>query len=194
MSLLDRLKTETRSHHQHTESLLYTQQLMAGTLTRSELTHLLTIHYRFHSALETAVAALAGFFAGYNYDLRQKTPWLLADLQQWAIPLPTAHTSLFDGWNGYELLGALYVGEGSMLGGQVIAKALRRTTNLGDAPAALHFFGGYGDQTGLLWKEFGTYLLSQAHGQEETIIDAAQRAFDCFGKLALEPYSMTRYL
>lgn len=193
MPLLDRLKTETRSHHGHTETLLYAEQLMAGTLTRKELAHLLTIHYRFHQALEAAVAAQAGFFAGYDDDLRQKTPWLLADMQQWAITPPGPDTSLFNGWNGYELLGALYVGEGSMLGGQVIAKALRRTPGLGDAAASLRFFGGYGDQTGPHWKAFGNYLVSRADGQEETIIDAAQRAFDLFGKLATEPHPVTLY-
>lgn len=185
MSLLDRLKTETRSNHLQTETLLYAETLMAGTLTRAELAHLITIHYQFHQALETAVTAQADFFADFDYAQRQKTPWLLADLQQVGVNLPQPNPDLFEGWTGYELLGALYVGEGSTLGGQVIAKALRRTPELGDAAASLRFFGGYGDRTGLLWKEFGAYLLGQAHGQEETIIDAAQRAFDCFRKLAM---------
>ncbi len=193
MSLLDRLKTETRSNHVQTETLLYAETLMAGTLTRAELGHLLTIHYGFHRALETAVAAQPDFFVGYHPDKRRKTPWLLADLQQFGMDLPQPNPDLFEGWNGYQLLGALYVGEGSTLGGQVIAKALRRTPGLGDAAASLRFFGGYGDQTGPLWKAFGTYLLSRADGHEKPIIDAARRAFDLFGKLAIEQHSMTLY-
>jgi len=193
MPLLDRLKTETRSNHVQTETLLYAEKLMAGTLTRAELRHLLTIHYRFHQALETAVAAQPDFFAGYDHDQRQKTPWLLADMEQFGIDPDQSNPDLFSGWNGYELLGALYVGEGSTLGGQVIAKALRRTPGLGDDATTLRFFGGYGNQTGPLWKDFGTYLLNRADGQEEVIIDAARRAFDLFGKLATEPQSMTLY-
>jgi len=193
MSLLDRLKTETRSNHVQTETLLYADQLMAGMLTQAELGHLLTIHYGFHRALETAVAAQSDFFVGYHPNRRQKTPWLLADLQQFGMDLPQPNPDLFEGWNGYQLLGALYVGEGSTLGGQVIAKALCRTPGLGTNANTLRFFGGYGNRTGTLWKDFGTYLLNRADGQEEVIIDAARRAFDLFGKLATEPHPMTLY-
>ena len=184
MDLLTRLKVETRSQHQQTETLLYADKLMNGTLSRAEYEHLLLIHYLFHQALEVAVAAQAHFFAGYDRDLRRKTPWLVTDLQQLGLELPpVALPVLFDDWNGYQLLGALYVAEGSTLGGRVIAGALRRTPALADV-AASQFFGGYGELTGPLWKAFGAYLTGRADGYDDLVVDAAIEAFGHFQHIA----------
>lgn len=182
MDLLSQLKTKTRTRHEQTEELLYTQQLMAGTLTQDEYIHLLQIHYRFHQALEAAVAKHADALAGYDYPPSRKTPWLVADLQQVGTPIPSSAPALFANWTATQLLGALYVSEGSMLGGQVIAKALRR--NPGLAHVDPHFFGGYGAQTGPRWKAFCAYLTQQAEGHQDEVIAAADRAFVYFQQLA----------
>lgn len=182
MDILTQLKLETRTRHEQTERLLYAQQLMAGLLTRDEYVHLLTIHYRFHQALEAAVTKQAGALAGYDYQASRKTPWLVADLQRMGVPLPSPAADLFAGWNATQLLGALYVAEGSMLGGQVIAKALRRTPALTDVDS--QFFGGYGAQTGPRWKAFCTYLTQRAEGHQIAVVAAADQAFSYFQQLA----------
>ena len=189
MDLLTRLKLETRSQHQQTETLLYADKLMNGTLARAEYEHLLVIHYLFHQALETAVAVQSPFFAGCDLELRRKTPWLVADLRQLAITLPAALPGLFADWNGYQLLGALYVAEGSTLGGRVIAGALHRTPALADV-AASQFFGGYGEQTGPLWKAFGAYLTGRADDHDNLVINAAIRAFGHFQRIAKQATSL----
>ena len=191
MDLLTRLRSETSARHQQTEALLYADKLMNGTLTRIEYEHLLAIHHLFHQSLEAAVAAQVvatqtHFFAGYDRELRRKTPWLMADLQGLGLPLPDVYPGLFANWNGYQLLGALYVAEGSTLGGRVIANALRRTSGLGDVAAKSRFFGGYGEQIGPLWKAFGTYLTGRADGHDEVIIGAAIGAFDRFQQVATQ--------
>jgi heme oxygenase (biliverdin-IX-beta and delta-forming) len=183
-SILTRLKTETRPQHQQTESRLYARKLMDGTLTRTEYGHLLGIHHRFNEALERAVAAQAIFFVGYDRESRRKTPWLATDLERLGLPLPPPATDLFADWNGYQLLGALYVAEGATLGGQVVDKALRRIAGLGEAAVPSRFFGGYSDQTGPRWQAFGTYLTNRADDHHDEVVDAAGRAFDYFGELA----------
>jgi heme oxygenase (biliverdin-IX-beta and delta-forming) len=189
MNILTRLKTETRTQHEKTERLLYADKLLAGTLSRHEYEHLLLIHYAFHQALETAVASHGQFFADYGCPVRQKTSWLIADLQQAGCQLPPPFSGLFADWNRYALLGALYVAEGSTLGGRVIAGALYRTQEL--RHIVPHFFGGYGEQTGPLWKAFCAYLIDRADGQDDTIVSGAERAFSLFQQLALRRVSPT---
>ncbi len=180
--LLHRLKTETRARHERTEALLFADKLMTGTLSRAEYEQLLGIHYGFHSALEQAIANQSTFFADYDRLTRLKTPWLVADLAQVQVSLPDRSPSLFVNWTGYELLGALYVAEGSMLGGQVIVRALRKTPALTGLES--RFFAGYGSETGLHWKAFCSYLVSHANGHDDEIIAAADRAFAFFEELS----------
>lgn len=182
MDLLTRLKTDTRARHQQTETLLFAGKLMAGTLSPADYAQLLQIHYRFYQSLETAVAEQPQFFSGYDHEERRKTPWLMADLNQIGTALPAPAPDLFKDWTGYQLLGALYVAEGATLGGRVIAGALRRTPGL--SHLIPRFFGGYGEQTGPRWKAFGRFLTNRADGHDSGIIEAADRAFGCFGQLA----------
>lgn len=189
MDLLTRLKTDTRPRHQQTETLLYADKLLAGTLARSDYAQLLTIHYRFHQALETAIAGQARFFTDYAADARRKTPWLVTDLDQAGVDLPAPEPGLFTDWTTYQLLGAMYVAEGSMLGGRVIAGALRRTPGLSGLTS--RFFGGYGEQTGPLWKHFGAWLTRRANSHDEQIVEAANRAFGHFQQLAGQTGTVT---
>lgn len=181
--LLYRLKTETRARHERTEAVLLADKLMAGRFSRAEYEQVLLIHYQFHRSLERAVAAQPVFFADYDQATRQKTPWLVADLQQAQVRLPALTSNGFANWTGYELLGALYVAEGSTLGGQVVVRALRQTPAL--IGLELRFFAGYGPQTGPLWKAFGAYLTSHANGHDDEIVDGADRAFGFFEEFSL---------
>jgi len=182
-TLLVRLRNETRARHEQTEKLLYADTIRAGTLSRTEYEQLLLMHYLFHQALETAVAVQAVFFAGCDRIARQKTPWLVADLKRLGVPLPEPRPELFADWNAYQLLGAMYVAEGSTLGGQVIAKALAQTPGLSEVIASSQFFIGYGEQTGLRWKIFGVYLTNRADNYADDVVDAANRAFGTYSEI-----------
>lgn len=74
-----------------------------------------------------------------------------------------------------EAFGALYVMEGSTLGGKMIARMLRKNEALAIADEALTFFSGYGDETGSRWKSF----LAALNGQEnrEEMVAAANETF-----------------
>ncbi|MBO0936270.1 biliverdin-producing heme oxygenase [Fibrella sp. HMF5335] len=186
IGIMPRLKQETASHHSYTEQLLYTDKLMAATLSLAEYTQLLQVQAVFHSSLEQAIEKQASFFTGFDWQTRQKTGWLLADLQQLNQPRSIPDSTLFANWTGYQLLGALYVAEGSMLGGRFIAKALARTPALLHAPT--RFYTGYGDQTGPYWKAFGAYLTTRATNHEDAVVQGAVQAFNSFSKIS-EAYS-----
>lgn len=80
-------------------------------------------------------------------------------------------------------LGALYVLEGSTLGGQIIMSALQeQLRSQVDVPGG--FFAGRGEETGPLWHQFREVL--DAYGQqfpamEADVIDGARRTFNCIG-------------
>jgi heme oxygenase (biliverdin-IX-beta and delta-forming) len=181
--IMARLKHETAGQHQQTEQLLYADRIMSATLSLTDYVHLLTIQATFHRSLEKAIHLSGSFFADFDWQSRQKTGWLLTDLNDLDQPFPEPDNALFAHWGGHQLLGALYVAEGSMLGGRFIVKALARNPALADAPT--RFYTGYGDLTGPNWKNFGQYLTARAPGHDDEIVDGATRAFDSFNKISV---------
>ncbi len=89
-----------------------------------------------------------------------------------------------------ELLGAMYVIEGSRLGGQLIARGV--TERLGPAAQdSVSYFSGFKSQTGSMWREF-VEVLTNAVPDAETdhAIHGAKQMFQCFGHwIAAQPKS-----
>ena len=82
----------------------------------------------------------------------------------------------------YSLLGAMYVMEGSTLGGQLISRHVEKTlgfkAGFGDA-----YFIGHGEQTGRMWKEFCKMLeTSVPECDAEFVILGAKAMFSAFGE------------
>ena len=79
------------------------------------------------------------------------------------------------------MLGALYVIEGSTLGGIKIARALKG--RIGDETGAgRSFFLGRGERHGAMWAEYLSQLetLSEDPAQAEEAIDASVATFEAF--------------
>ena len=68
-----------------------------------------------------------------------------------ALPLATQLPEIS---NTVEAFGALYVLEGSTLGGRGITRLLLKNEALQLQPAEVRFFNGYGEQTGAMWTSF----------------------------------------
>lgn len=175
--LLERLRAETRPLHEQTEQLFYTEALQNGTLSVDEYIHLLRTHFVFHQALEEAISRHSDFFRNYALETRRKTPWLLADLKNLNVVPAPRMPELFAGWSPVELLGAAYVGEGSMLGGTVIWKLLQKNEAIFPPLANAQFYKGYGPSTGSYWRNFGAFLTKQGAQQPDNVVDAAKQAF-----------------
>ena len=82
-----------------------------------------------------------------------------------------------------DIIGCLYVLEGSKLGGQMISKHVKHKLKFIDEEGS-KFFSAHGAETGYYWKEFIDILSRFAVDtiQEEAIIDGAQQTFENFGK------------
>jgi heme oxygenase len=79
-------------------------------------------------------------------------------------------------------LGALYVTEGSTLGGQIICKMISKQLNL-STDKGFSFFNAYGDQTKLMWEEFKTILDKPGTAEErDQTMASAVHTFEKFNE------------
>ncbi|MGM9507682.1 biliverdin-producing heme oxygenase [Larkinella sp. GY13] len=177
MTIAERLRHETRALHEQTEALLYNDPLRTGTMNPEQYRHLLRAHWTFHQALETAIDQNFAFFQSYDQNDRRKTPWLEADLAELNMPVPDSKPDLFKQWLPLDLLGAAYVGEGSMLGGKAVMHYLQKSPELQPLLTNARFYRGYGAEALNKWKAFGAILAAQNEADHDRIIEAAQRAF-----------------
>jgi heme oxygenase len=169
--ILQALRLETRPAHDQLEQNAFNQQLTAGTITEAATTHFLTKMYGFLVPYE---ARLRQQHLGPEWETatRQRAHFILNDLQKPAAALKTCPDMPPLGtWP--QLLGAMYVVEGSTLGGQVIARQLAKA----NIPLR-SYFSGYGERTGPLWKAFCQLLSQEATPENQTeIVQSASLTF-----------------
>ena len=80
----------------------------------------------------------------------------------------------------FRALGALYVMEGSTLGGVYIVKMIQK--KLSGKENIFHFFSGYGDRNPLMWNRFKNALDHSTADEEEIalILSGAEDTFHKF--------------
>jgi heme oxygenase len=186
-SLRQRLKTETRREHEALELAL---DLLRPDLTLDEYKALLRRFHSFHSAFDAFVDAksIEGWdSAAFYFRDRMKRDWLHSDLAflgtnpaEYELPL-TSMAELLP--TPQHLWGAVYVIEGSTLGGAVLAKHFGHAFGL-TRDAGLRFFTSYGPDTARLWNVTLASLKQceeQGNGQD-AIVEGAQRIFGLLGR------------
>ncbi len=173
MTLLETLRAETRATHEalHHHPLL--APLARPDVTRAQYADALTAFDAFYRTME----------AGRTIAPPENMPdapvvdWLAHDLAATGaapihldLAMPVVDTPA-------KLLGYLYVKQGSMLGGAVMSKNLKRALGLRPGTDQL-FFAGYGPETGARWKEFIENLFQNVSGLPQIeIIEMAGASF-----------------
>ncbi len=148
-SLRQRLRRETRAAH---DTLDETLDLLGRPLSLPQYGRLLRRFQGLHQAVEPGLAVLGpSLMRG-----RSKLPALRHDLQlcprnadlegdeRWQSPTLPPFS------NRAGALGALYVIEGSTLGGRIIARHLRRQADI--PTEAFRYLEIYGDRNGEMWR------------------------------------------
>ena len=125
-----------------------------------------------------------------GFRARSRHAFLRQDLQALSAHLPTRPQA--PGGDGAVLalvlpdkaaaLGSMYVLEGSALGGQAIARALRQCPGL-DAMRGTRYFMGHGADTGRMWREFRDLLSRELDEDPVAIQGACRAAIDTFDAL-----------
>jgi heme oxygenase len=180
--LTEKIKACTLSTHQALEKQLV--QKIRVLKDMDDYRALLQVFYRYFGGLEALIAPFITTAELPDYQQRRKAEHIAADLRQLGATLPAiagaAELPLINTTAG--ALGALYVMEGSTLGGQIIVKMLRK--QLGAEmffPAS--FFNGYGPQTAQRWAGFQTALNDYSSAErDELLIAAANQTFQKFSE------------
>lgn len=182
---LAELRLTTRAEHDRIERLLRLTEAMpleryAAILCGFDA-FLRVWEPRIHAALPERLQAWfrprrRGGFASADVEwLRSVGGLELVDLDaRAAAALPLGELS--------EVLGSLYVIEGSALGGRVIAPQLKRTLGLAQGRGA-SYFHGFGGETGVMWNNFRVLTALELGDSSRATVLACLSAKRTFGAL-----------
>lgn len=183
-SALILLRTRARNLHAQLEDAVnISAALSSGPSYVRLLYGYLNIYRSFEAALQSQVAGIREIV---SQTYQSRVPSLERDLRALCTdpvgPHPCRPASrsipLPDLGEVDSVLGALYVVEGSGLGGQVIYREIQRSLNI-DVDSGAAFFFGNGEKTGAAWKRF-TALLNERISRPEQAADAAEAMFGAF--------------
>ncbi len=178
---IERLRSETKHNHLALEKAMIPGLKQATT--PEAYAKILNVFYGYFKAIETLLDAQLDEKIIPAYRERRKSHVILEDLKAMNLngSLPPVATDLPKISTLYEALGAMYVLEGSTLGGQVITKMLKQNLNVNDT-TYLNFFSGYGEETQKMWGSFMATLNKYAEDESkhDEIITAAIETFAKF--------------
>jgi heme oxygenase len=173
-STIDLLRARTATHHHELESGLQIQNRLSEIETRSPL---IAGYFAFHREAEAALRPHLWDMSDLAFSSRvhfRRTPGKTGLLSNGMFLIdrvfPVIETKA-------EALGALYVVEGSTLGGKKILKALR---SHGVSTDDLHFLDPYGNDTRAYWCSFLRVLEHETAHQQSTMnacVSGAMKAF-----------------
>ena len=191
--------TETEHIQLHHHPLL--KDVMSASYPLTTYSLLLSAYHTIYSTLEQSVMAYLGSHSiDFDYQPRLKLPLLQKDLVNLNISVPSP--SVIQGLSPYpaiaslgDLIGSLYVLEGSTLGASRITLCLAKHHQLHTDNGAA-FFNGYGEHTRDLWQQFLSFAeQSIAHDPEQCAlaIASAKNTFDYF-KRSLDDYYQASFI
>ncbi len=178
--LSDKLKEETKQNHQVLEKALVGR--LKAIRSPQEYANLLKLFYGYFGGLEVLINKAIDSTMLTDSVQRRKTQAIADDILTLSedVPIKATGDDLPRINDHLEALGALYVIEGSTLGGKIISKMMAQQLGL---DKGMSFFAGYGDKTERMWDTFKQALNSQAQNpeQEAVVIAAANETFLKFG-------------
>lgn len=174
--LAQQLKEQTLVEHLALEDLIVPQIKAVHSI--NDYAQLLHLFYGFNKPVEEAIQKIIHPAILPDITKRKKAHLLLEDLQ---VVTDTYNNTLCSDIPSITTLeqafGALYVLEGSTLGGKSITQLLLKTS-MGLQANQLRFFNAYGKETGPMWLSFlaklNTFTLES---QQAVIIETANETF-----------------
>jgi len=174
-----RLREATRGAHHDIDHHPLVAPLVRPDLTLPQYLRVLRTMWWVHVPLQ-ALFARQITALGADFELANRVAWLQADLTHFGLPdaLPVEPwVPPFPG-SVAELVGMLYVIEGSTLGGQIISRQLKLRIGVESGRGAT-FFNGWGAETDTHWRKFWAFASSVCPvGQTALAVPAAIRMFE----------------
>lgn len=181
--LSEKLKENTKAAHIELEKVLV--QKIKSIRAIDDYLEILVYFYRFFAPLEKAI------FPQLKEALpdaaqRRKSEWIMEDIHFFKPAYQPIYTSSSTPQitSLPQAIGALYVIEGSSLGGQVICKMVAQKLDISQAEG-FKFFSGYGEGTLTMWDNFKKFINGRDWDREEEneVVDAANRTFGLFKQM-----------
>jgi heme oxygenase (biliverdin-IX-beta and delta-forming) len=176
--LTEELKECTAEVHQAAEKKMISA--LKKIQTTADYVRMLNWLYGFYGPVEALIRRYLTNETFPDMTKRSRAEYLLWDIKESGVPElppdPCEALPVIDSF--HRSLGALYVLEGSTLGGQIIAGMVSREL---DSLKSLSFFVGYGAETRRMWQSFKDFINRPfAAVQKLEIIAAAEDTFITF--------------
>jgi heme oxygenase len=174
------IKEATKEAHLNLEKKVV--QKMKAIRSDADYADFLKHFYAYFNQVEQAIAPYITTELLPDHAERRNSSYLKQDIEELGSnvnDLPTATSPEIN--NTIQALGALYVMEGSIMGGPIIVKMLEKF----GITKGVSFFSGYGEATGQMWGKFVAVLNAQANkeAEEQQAITAANDTFSNFGEV-----------
>lgn len=177
----EELKIHTKKAHVELEQLMI--PLIRSVSTPSQYLQLLKVFYTFYAPLEKRLSKVPGI-NNLTGDIQlRKADSLYNDIMAIeASPVDVSFCSdLPECTNLSRACGIMYVLEGSVLGGSVIANMISDKMPR-NASLPFSFFLYYGDQAKMMWSLFKAKLDSMDNLSRSDVLSAARETFVLFGR------------
>lgn len=172
------IKEATKEAHLQLEKKVV--QKLKAIRSNQDYADLLRHFYAYFNHLEKVIAPFITADLLPDYAQRRNSSFLQKDIEALGGNIDNLpETSVPKITNAIQALGALYVMEGSIMGGSIIVQMLAK----GGITEGVSFFSGYGPATGQMWGAFITVLNACAGNDEQEAI-AVQTANDTFNHFA----------
>ena len=176
MTLSEMLKSSTEQEHRETEKLLVGK--IKSIQSKEDYIHILKIFYGYFAPVEQQIRKFLKDEHLNDLHERRNVSRIKEDLQALGytreIPLSEVLPTIE---NYCHAAGAMYVQEGSTLGGRHIARMI--STNIVDATVALNFFNGYNERTDEMWNSFKGFINARFTTESDgsLVVEGAKQTF-----------------
>ncbi len=174
------IKEATKEAHQQLEKKVVLK--LKSIRSNADYADVLKHFYAYFNTVEKAIKPYITSSVLPDYAERRHSGYLKADIEELGgdtSELPAVTVPQIS--SVPEALGALYVMEGSIMGGSIIVQMLAKY----GVTKGVSFFSGYGEATGQMWGKFVAVLNAQAENEKQQIlaIKAANETFSNFGEV-----------
>jgi len=135
----------------------------------------------YFDALENAISPYITPNVLADYNERRNSAYLKKDIAELGGDPAAVTVEVPEIKNELEAMAALYVMEGSIMGGKIIVQMLAKA----NITKGVSFFSGYGEDTGKMWGTFVQALDKTGKNEEDenTAVKIANETFNCFAKV-----------
>ena len=182
-TMLDFLKEQTKTIHNNVEGTNLAKYIMDGSMSLEQYKTYLIQNYHSYKAVEDALVLNKGIIREdlHSFINSNKSDHLFKDLKNLAVNNIPENSKEITFDSEVEAIAALYVIQGSMIGGNMISKKLRTCPELKDIETH-HFFDFCVKDSMKLWSNFKTTVNNAnfPESEYEKALASAKKAFLCF--------------